>query len=439
MQTVTESRTKLMGRNFFLLWQGQFVSQIGNNVYAVAMVFWIAQATNSAAALGLLMMLSTLPAALVGPLGGTLADRHSRRRIIIFTDILCGLAVLGLAAMLFTSRGGGGAVIPALFAVSLLIGVLGTVFRPAISASIPDIVPHDKVMAANSVNQTTVQLSQLIGQGIGGVLFRVLGAPVLFLVNGLSYLFAAFSESFVEIPQRPTAKSRGWAEVYENYRRDTAEGFRHVRRTPGMWNVFFAIGFLNFFLVPVGLLLPFYVSEHLKSPTDWYGFMVAGLGAGAVVGSILAGVFGKLSGAAKSRCVVLCLLLASAFLGLLGASQSRGLSLLLLVLAGVASGFINVTVVTVLQLRTPTEIRGRIFGLLNTLTTGLTPVAMGLAGVVADLTGRRITLIYAVCGGVTALLTIAVALSGNFRRFLAYEQAPAVQVPAGAAVVEGAI
>lgn len=420
MEMVLEQRTKLMNRDFFLLWQGQFISQIGNNVYAVAMIFWIAQATNSASVLGLLMMLSTLPAALLGPLGGTLADRISRRRIIIVTDLLCGLTVLGLAGLLTAAPSAKGLILPALFVGSLLIAVMGTFFRPAIAAAIPDIVPQDKVLAANSVSQLTLQLSQFVGQGLGGVLFRLLGAPVLFCLNGLSYLFAAFSETFIDIPQMPARQSCGWRELVQSYKRDTAEGFRYVRHTPGMWNVFFTIGFLNFFLVPIGLLLPFYTEHYLKASSDWYGFLIAGLGAGAMVGSILAGSL-KLSGAAKSKYVVAFLFLTSVFLGLLGLSTRPALSLLLVLLAGVASGFLNITIVSVLQVRTPTEIRGRVFGLLNTLTTGLVPVAMGLSGVLADLTGKRIPLIYALCGGITALLTGLVALNGNFRRFLAYE------------------
>ena len=73
-----QQQVKLFNRNYFLLWQGQFVSQLGNQVYAVAMLFWITHATNSASVLGLMMMLSSLPAVILGPIGGTLADRQSR-------------------------------------------------------------------------------------------------------------------------------------------------------------------------------------------------------------------------------------------------------------------------------------------------------------------------------------------------------------------------
>src|SRR5436853_7117302 len=102
---IKQRREKLMNRNFFLLWQGQFISQVGNQVYAVAMVFWITQTLNSASMLGLLLMLSTLPAVLLGPFAGTLADRKSRRSIIIVSDLICGMVVIALAVLAFVTPG----------------------------------------------------------------------------------------------------------------------------------------------------------------------------------------------------------------------------------------------------------------------------------------------------------------------------------------------
>jgi len=95
--------TKLLNKNFVLLWQGQFVSMLGNQAYAIAMMFWIKHETGSAALVGMIMMASAIPGVLLGPLGGTYSDRHSRKKIIVWCDILSGLAVLTLAFLLFTT------------------------------------------------------------------------------------------------------------------------------------------------------------------------------------------------------------------------------------------------------------------------------------------------------------------------------------------------
>src|SRR5947209_12481686 len=85
---------RLWNRNFFLLWQGQTVSQFGNQAFAVAMMFWILENTGSASLMGLLMSLSILPGVLLAPFGGTFADRHSRVRILVVCDLIAGLGIL---------------------------------------------------------------------------------------------------------------------------------------------------------------------------------------------------------------------------------------------------------------------------------------------------------------------------------------------------------
>jgi len=209
---------KLLNRNFFLLWQGQLVSQIGSQAFAIAMMFWVKHATGSATLMGMLMMVSNLPAVILGPIGGTIADRYSRRRIIIFCDFLNGVVVLTLAILIFAYPSATELILISLFIVSTLVAVSGAFFRPAITAAIPDIVPKTKIAAANSLTQSSIQIATFIGQGAGGVLFRVLGAPVLFLVDGVTYLFSAVSEFFITIPQTVPGKSPKWQETLEAFK-----------------------------------------------------------------------------------------------------------------------------------------------------------------------------------------------------------------------------
>lgn len=411
---------KLMNKNFFLLWQGQLVSQIGSQALVIAMMFWTKHATGSATLMGMLMMVAMLPAVIIGPIGGTFADRYSRRNIIIFSDIVSGIAVLSFAGLLYIFPDAVKLILVCLFLVTLIVAVVGSFFRPAISAAIPDLVPEEKVEAANSLNQSSVQIALFIGQGLGGVLYRLLGPLVLVLADGISYLFSAFSESFITIPQVIPEKSSQWKDVYHAFKQDTIEGFHYIWRRAGMRNLYLAAAFFNFFFAPIILLLPFYVEDFLTAKTDWYGYLLAAFGFGTLVGYLFAGVI-KLSG--KSRCILLIVILISfcIFFGSLGLVNRPIIALTLILIAGMIDGIFNIIIVTLLQKTTRSEIRGRVFGLLNTLSLALFPIAMGLAGIVADLVNKNIPLIYTSCGFILVILSIILSMNKDFRNFISYE------------------
>lgn len=118
---------------------------------------------------------------------------------------------------------------------------------------------------------------------------------------------------------------------------------------------------------------------------------------------------------------LLSIVILSASYGLLGFTPVPIVALALAFVAGAMNGFVNVYARTIVQMTTPADMRGRVFGLLNTLAVGLTPLAMGLSGVVADLVNQNIPLIYRTCGGIALALSLLVVLSERFRALLAYE------------------
>ena len=382
-----------MNRNFFLLWQGQFVSRIESQGFTIAMMFWVKHETGSATLMGTLAMVSSLSALLLSPVGGTFADRYSRRKIIIFSDALRGVAVLSLAGLMFIVPHSTEVIYIWIIFVSLLSSAIGSFFNPAISASIPDLVPEDKVAGANSLNTSSAQLARFIGQAVGGVLFRLLGAPLLFLVDGLTYLFSAGSESFVKIPQVIPETNHRWKDVLREFKKDTVEGIHYIWAHGGMRAFIFVNIILGFFLPPILLLLPFYVEDILHVKTDWYGFLMATWGLGAMLGSLSAG-FIKVSGRVKSRLIIVFLVLFSISLGLLGLIRTPFIALIIMAVIGILLGYVGVSLVSILQLSVPSELRGRVLGVLDTLAGAAYPLAMGLAGIVADMTDQNIPLIY---------------------------------------------
>lgn len=415
--SVPASPARLFNKNFLLLWQGQAVSRLGNQAFAVAMMFWVMEKTGSASLMGLLMTFSMLPGVLLGPVGGTFADRHSRIRIIVVCDLIAGVGVLALALLMMSLPDAVDVIIPVLFVVAVLGGVIQAFFMPAIAASIPDLVAPERLAAANSLNQFSNQASLLIGQAAGGILYNTLGAPLLFLVDGLSYVFSGLSETFIRLPPRPRPQEEEKQPVFRIYMRQTAEGFRYVWQRIGLRSFILAASFINFLIMPLMVLLPFYVSLYLRQGSEWYGFLMAGLSAGAVAGYVLAGVL-KLRGAARARGILIGMLLMPAFFGIVGFVRVPALAVALVFLAGASMGLINVYLVTMIQGSTPSEIRGRVMGLFGTMSGGLMPIGMALGGFVGDLTGKNVPLIYAVCSGASVLLVLGFWTLRDFRDFL---------------------
>jgi DHA3 family macrolide efflux protein-like MFS transporter len=409
---------RLFNRNFLLLWQGQTVSQLGNQAFGLGMAFWTLEATGSAALMGLLLATLNLPVVLLAPIGGAIADRFSRIRILVVCDLIAGLAMLCQSSAMLSGRVPRNAEVSLLFAVALILGSVNGFFLPTLAAAIPDLVPEERLTAANSLNQFSFQASLLVGQGIGGLLYKLLGAPRLFFFDSLSFLFSAGSEALVRLPPRPAGERLGLAASARQFAASLREGFAYVRRTPGLLNFIICPAAYNFFTVAVSVLLPFFVRINLHAGAEWYGFLVAAISAGSIGGFQIAGMV-RLAGAARARFVAVLLAVAPVPMGVAGYVHRPGVGVAIGFALGVMLGLINVNLLTLLQSTTPAALRGRVLGLWTSLVSGLMPLGMVLGGFVGDLTGKNIPLIFTSCGVLTLAITLAVLSRPSTRHFLA--------------------
>ena len=416
---------RLLNRDFLLLWQGQFVSMLGSQAFSVAMIFWIKRQTDSASLLGLGMMSQWVPAILFGPFGGAAADRMSRRRILILADVVRGIAAIALAALVLMAPGRSGLILAWLLALSAVMGMGDAFFRPAISAAIPDLVPEKEVTRANSANRLALDVSTFLGQGAGGVLFRLIGPGILFLCDGVSYLFAALSESLIRLPPPAVAaKTAGWREAGAGYWREVKLGLRHVAGRKGLRYILFLSPLDSFFIITIVVLLPFYVEDFLHLKPDWYGFLVATFGAGSFLGSVAAGVT-NITGRRRTWAYLACAVGVGASALAFGSVRAPWAAMSWIFAAGAMTGFNTIHALTLAQVTTPSELRGRVAGLFETLGLSTMPLAAAVAGVVADLLHRNIPLVYYGCG--VALIAVALLQAGKseVRDFLAHEPPPA--------------
>ncbi|MBV7340141.1 MFS transporter [Chloroflexi bacterium TSY] len=220
---------KLLNWNFVLLWQGQVVSGLGAQFYAIAMVLWIKQATSSASLLGLINTLTGFTAVLLGVFAGTLADRYARRKIIIVSDLVRGILMLVLSGLFFMMPQSTSVIVLWMMVTAVSMSAASSFFRPAIAAAMPELVPEDQLTRANSLTSSSSQITRFLGQALGGLLFRLLGAPLITLVNGVTYIFSAISEMFIKIPQNIPEKSGDWRKELDVFKQDLLEGFHYTQ------------------------------------------------------------------------------------------------------------------------------------------------------------------------------------------------------------------
>jgi DHA3 family macrolide efflux protein-like MFS transporter len=425
----------LLSRNFVLLWMGQSISQLGNQAYNLAMIFWLMEKTGSASLMGLVLTCANLPALLLSPFGGTFADRHSRIRIIIVCDLLAGCALLSLASVVWLAPDNVRVLIPCLFTVSTVLGLIQSFFNPAIASSIPDLVPKEKLTGANSMNQLSAQAAVFIGQATGGILYRLVGAPVLFMIDGLSFFFSAASAMFIRPPERTRERkpAKSAREAFREFLDELKEGFRYVWKFKGFRFFLGACSLMNFLTMPIVVLFPFFVRLYLGKGPVWYGFLLAAVSIGTVCGFLLASVL-RLKGPPRAWAVIAGMLTVPILYGTLSFLRAPVAALAGAFGVGAALGLVNVTLFTMAQLSTPPEMRGRVMGLVATLSGGLVPFGMALGGFVGDLTGKNIPLVYGVCGALTVIVILSTCLRRDTREYLAWGREGRPEEPVGSPI-----
>lgn len=399
-------KEKLWNKNFFLLWQGQLVSSLGDQAYSLALGFWILAVTGSTAIFGTLMAASTLPRVIVSPFSGVIVDRIDRKKMLVWTDFIRGVLVtiVGIGAYR------GWLEIWMVFGTGVILGICGAFFGPAASSSIPDIVAKSKLVQANSVFQIIHSATNMLGNMVGGVVYAIVGAPFLFLFNGLSYLFSSGTEVFIDIPKIERDEKK-----QVTFIQDFKAGLNFVFNFSSLRNLFLTASVSNFFgSMTFVLMIPLFTLVRGFDSAQ-YGFAVAAMGLGMLSGMLYTSMR-KVDPSKRYRYFVTGGLLTSITFAIFPFVPNIYIVTALMFVGGLGNALVNVFIGSILQMTTPAEMRGKVFGLLNTLSQGLTPLAMALGGVLGAL--LPIPLIMVTCMVLTTFIFMPVILSKKFKRFI---------------------
>lgn len=379
----------LRNPRFLKLWIGQGVSFVGDAISMVAFVILIVQITGSASAVGGLLVARLLPT-LASPLAGVLADRLDRRMVLVASDLVRAVTVIGVV---FTRD------IVVLYALIFLMGLARTLFNPTIRAAFPSVVGDGDLTRANALISATFSVSIALGPALGGLLVATVGLKAAFLLDAATYVVSAVFLYRIPIP-RPQA-SEG-----DGILRELGAGLRYLAgaRIP----LAIVIGaFLT--ILTINLTVPaevFLAKETFGTGDTGYGLLVSVWGGGMILGSALIAVVGGRVN-----------LLLFYFLGIFGASLALAgtglsptfvLALAALLVAGVANGLDNVTTDTILQDRVPDALLGRVFAVRFLTYSAGEVLAYFAGGLTVDAFGPRIT--YLLAGTATAAVGLLIML-----------------------------
>ncbi len=399
---------RLWNANFALLWQGQFVSALGDTAYSIALGFWVLAATGSTALMGALMAATVLPRVLVSPFAGVLVDRGDRKWMLVAADAVRGVVVVAVAAAAFA----GVVEVWMVFAAGVVLGICGAFFNPAVSSSMPDVVPRAKLVKANSLFQLIWTGSGIPGYSIGGFLYQFLGAALLFLANGVSYLVSAATLVFVRIPKIEHAKAEF------RFFDDTKAGLSFTWKVAALRYMLILFSALNFFAtMGIMLVLPLFERTPRLGPAR-YGVVLAGITGGMFAGYILTSVV-NIRPPRRFLVFYASSLITGVALAVFPLYLYFPLMFALGAVFGLFNAVLNALIMAVLQMTTPQDMRGKVFGVLGTLAGGLTPLAMALGGVLAEFIPIRLLISGSFI--LTFLCFLPLAFSSAVRRYVNFD------------------
>lgn len=353
-------RKTCRGRDFTLVVAGQIISLFGNAILRFALPLYLLKETGSSALFGTVTACAMLPMILLSLLGGVLADRVNKRDIMVGLDFLTAFVITVFYFLVGTVP-----VVP-LFIVTLMVlyGISGT-YQPAVQASIPALVPKDRILWAGAIVNQVGSLANFIGPVIGGMLYGFWGIGSILRVSILCFILSAMMEIFIVIPFRGRPAEKRILRVVKE---DMKESIWFLRKKkPVFIRICFMIAGLNLFLssmITIGV--PVIIVERLSMADQLLGVSQGLLAVGGMIGGLFTVVFAKKLRPGKAWVFLLLCAFSACVMGagMLLAKQLRFLKYLILsgtgLLVMVFSTMFSIQMLAVVQTQTPSELTGKV-------------------------------------------------------------------------------
>lgn len=387
--SLRQTFSALKHRNFRLFFIGQSISLIGTWMQNAAQSWLVYQVTGSKLLLGVVAAVGSAPMLFFSLWGGSLADRHPKRTVLLFTQ--SGMMIL---AFIFTALVWTGAVRPwHILTLAALGGVAMAFDMPARQAFMVEMTSREDLMNAVSLNSSIVNGARVVGPAVAGVLMAQVGLAACFFLNGLSFVAVIGGLLMMRLPkfERPAKPASTW--------RHALEGFAYVARHRRVRTLLILFSIVGTFGWSYSVLMPAFATDVLHVGERGYGVLLSANGIGALLGALAVATFGD---RVHRRLLILGgLAVFSIMLLLLAVTRNYYVAIILLGIAGWGMLLYFSTTNTMIQTSVEDGMRGRVMGIWAVIFGGMMPVGGLEAGTLSHYFGVRWTIAVGAlaCGG----------------------------------------
>ncbi len=401
---------------------GACISDTGTWMQMMAQGWVMSGLTDKAIMLGLVNFASGLPMIFLTMIGGAIADRGDKRKVLIITQIVQIILALVVGVLIYSGK----IQIWHIIVVAALLGIAFAFEMPSLSALVPELVKQDEIASAVAIDRAVFHGSRLLGPSIAGIVVAVWGTATAFFANAFSFI--AFIIAVVSLPARPFESSEDEAKRKSGIK----DGFRYVWSDRPSLAMVGMIATMTICIFPtVSVMMPLYVRDVLKLGPDKLGFLMAAAGLGSIIGAIILIMIPRNHRAGSMGAAAVAVSVA-----VMGLSQVRGFGLAMpaLLVTSLGLSLIFGLSNTVVQERAPNYLRGRVSAVMGLSFFGLMPLAgLGVTSL-ADAIGMRTALaassIFYLIGALSILIWIGSRLNQT-----PDAPAPVAEVPSEVAAV----
>jgi MFS family permease len=403
-------------RDYRIFWFAQLASLTGTWMQSLAQSWLVLSLTGSAFQLGLINVCQFGPTLFLGLIGGVVADRIPKRRLLFVTQAVAAALVALLAVLVATDA----VQLWQIYAVALALGVVNAFDMPARQAFVAELVGKDDLMNAVALNSALFNATRVIGPALAGLLLAQVGAAICFVLNAASYLPVLVGLALMRVAPRPADEDDATG------RERLRQGLAYVRGTPAVLLPLVLVGVVATFGMNFNVWVPLLAKREFAIGAGGFGLLMSAMGVGSLAGALTLAFAGRRPRRGPMLAMAAAFGLFEGGLALAGAA-SAPVALAFPLMAGV--GFAMSTTMalanTTVQTTAPDALRGRVMSIYMTVFAGTAPLGALLAGATAKLLGTPLS----VAAGGTTVLLAAVLLAAWGTRLGRREPAVAL-VPA---------